>query len=347
LYVLEGNPFSNPPEIVATLGVNLSTGETVPTTNSLVVPYGSSAIKATTSGRFFYVSYAGTDSIYGYSIDVLSGSLSAIPGSPFSLGGTTHTGPYGMTIDPMGRFLYASNCPNDCDIFGFTINSDTGALTMMPGVPVPAGSGVFVSAVDPSGKFLYVGNVGAIAAFSIDPVSGVPMPLQASPFLLPPNCGEPADMAFHPSGKFMYAVTFCNYPNNVSLVVLMTVGTDGSLVMPGQQFAVAGSTSWSAVVDPMGKFLYAPGEFEGTISTFAIDSASGTLTPVNGSPFDTVGQPYDLVLDPSGQFLYASDILNHVVLSFNISPTGLLNRVGQPVSTDPMSPTWLVLVKEP
>jgi len=346
LYVLEGNPFSNPPETVATLGVNLSTGIAGPTTNNLAVPFSSLAITDTTSGKFFYVSDAGTDSIYGYLIDRRSGSLTPIPGSPFSLGGIPHSGPYGMTVDPHGRFLYASNCPNDCAVFGFTINGDTGALTMMPGVPSPSGFGNFAAAVDPSGKFLYVDNIGSIAAFSIDPTSGVPTPLPASPFLLPPNCGEPADMAFHPSGKFMYAVTGCNN-NTVTLVILMIVGADGSLVMPDQQFAVAGSTSWSAVVDPKGEFLYAAGEFEGVITTFAIDSASGVLTPVNGSPFATAGQPYDLVLDPAGQFLYASDILNHVVLSLKTSPTGLLGPAGQPVSTDPMGPTWLVLVKEP
>jgi 6-phosphogluconolactonase (cycloisomerase 2 family) len=346
LYVLESNPFAHPPEVVATLGVNPSTGGAGPATNNLIVPYGSLDIKATASGKFLYVSYAGTDSIYGYSVDPRNGSLVGIPGSPFSVGGIPHSGPYGMTVDPHGRFLYASNCPNDCAVFGFTINGDTGALTMMPGAPSPSGFGNFAAAVDPSGKFLYVDKIGSIAAFSIDPTSGVPTPLPASPFLLPPNCGEPADMAFHPSGKFMYAVTGCNN-STVTLVILMIVGADGSLVMPDQQFAVAGSTSWSAVVDPKGKFLYAAGLFEGSISTFAIDSASGVLTPVNGSPFHTGGQPYDVALDPSGQFLYASDILNNVVLSFSTSATGLLNPVGQPVSTDPMGPTWLVLVKEP
>ena len=346
LYALEGNPFSNPPETVATYGVNLSTGIAGPATNNLAVPFSTLAIKATTSGKFFYVSDAGTDSIYGYSVDPRTGSLAGITGSPFSLGGISHTGPYGIAMDPLDRFLYVSNCTSDCGIFGFTINRDTGALAMMPGAPTPTGPGVFAAAVDPSGKFLYVGGIGFIAGFSIDSTSGVPTPLPAPPFPLPSSCGEPVDMVFHPSGKFMYAVTDCNN-NTVCLVILMTVGTDGSLTMPNQQFAMAGATSWSAVVDPKGKFLYAAGLFEGSISTFAINSASGVLMPVNGSPFDTGGQPYDLALDPTGQFLYASDVLNDVVLSLNVSPMGLLNPVGQPVSTDPMDPTWLALVKRP
>ena len=57
-------------------------------------------------------------------------------------------------------------------------------------------------------------------------------------------------------------------------------------------------------VDPRGKFLYAVNSQDDTISGFSIDAASGTLSPVSGSPFSVGTFPYDIGLDPSGLYAY-------------------------------------------
>jgi 6-phosphogluconolactonase len=58
--------------------------------------------------------------------------------------------------------------------------------------------------------------------------------------------------------------------------------------MSGSPFA-CGAGPWGAFVHPSGKFLYVTNNGEGTISAYTIDSTSGSLTPISGSPFATPG----------------------------------------------------------
>lgn len=67
-----------------------------------------------------------------------------------------------------------------------------------------------------------------------------------------------------------------------------------------------------------GKFLYVANQQDNTISAYTIDSATGALTPVKGSPFDTtfliIGtqlrtggfSPTGLAVDPAGKFLFVA-----------------------------------------
>jgi 6-phosphogluconolactonase (cycloisomerase 2 family) len=47
-------------------------------------------------------------------------------------------------------------------------------------------------------------------------------------------------------------------------------------------------------VDPAGKFLYLTGEDSNTVFGYRIDSASGTLSPLPGSPFPIGATPLSL-----------------------------------------------------
>jgi hypothetical protein len=66
------------------------------------------------------------------------GSLTAIPGSPFSTGGigTGTNGLYASNkIASAGKFLYVSNGGGMPGVSGFVINATTGALTLISGSP--------------------------------------------------------------------------------------------------------------------------------------------------------------------------------------------------------------------
>src|SRR6185312_7870782 len=85
------------------------------------------------------------------------GTLTKVAGSPWTVG----IGPRFLDIDPTGRFAYVSSAgTGGTGVYGFTINSTTGALTVMTGSPFatgPTGSATasepqFIT-VDPSGKF--------------------------------------------------------------------------------------------------------------------------------------------------------------------------------------------------
>jgi 6-phosphogluconolactonase (cycloisomerase 2 family) len=85
-------------------------------------------------------------------------------------------------------------------------------------------------------------------------------------------------------------------------------------------------------VDPSGKFAYVANTHLGTVSGYTIDSSTGALTSIAGSPF--AGGIFELGLtsmtvDPSGKFAYVANIANgNNVLGYMINPsTGALTPI--------------------
>jgi len=61
--------------------------------------------------------------------------------------------------------------------------------------------------------------------------------------------------------------------------------------------------SGTEAADPLGRFVFVADAGSGDISAFTVDSASGALSAVSGSPFSTTESPQSLVVDPTGKFL--------------------------------------------
>ena len=115
------------------------------------------------TGKFLYVGYqfvvvnVGDDGgLAGYSIDAASGALTAVPGSPFAIGGV----PNSVAIDPSGEFLIVSVFPlgGGSHLAVFSIDPGTGALTSVPGSPFGPTYSWGGVAVDPSGSYFYAGT---------------------------------------------------------------------------------------------------------------------------------------------------------------------------------------------
>ena len=115
------------------------------------------------TGKFLYVGYqfvvvnVGDDGgLAGYSIDAASGALTAVPGSPFAIGGV----PNSVAIDPSGKFLIVSVFPlgGGSHLAVFSIDPGTGALTSVPGSPFGPTYSWGGVAVDPSGSYFYAGT---------------------------------------------------------------------------------------------------------------------------------------------------------------------------------------------
>jgi 6-phosphogluconolactonase (cycloisomerase 2 family) len=124
--------------------------------------------------------YAGDDltGITVFGVDWASGQL-ALYGSWLPAPDV----PLAMDVDPTGKFLYATDLIGD-EIFGYIVDSATGALTQVIDSPFDAGSSPREIAFGPEGKFAYVVNsVSAnVSAYAIDPATGVLTPLGGSPF---------------------------------------------------------------------------------------------------------------------------------------------------------------------
>lgn len=129
----------------------------------------------------------------GYAIDPVTGALTVI-------GSVIYADGRGQEIDPTGRFLYTSTGPTGSGIqdsvYGYSIDTSSGNLSILPGLPIPAGLHSGFTALDPSGRFLYVVNTHAessnISAYTIDAGTGKLTPIAGAPY---PNAGGPITIA--------------------------------------------------------------------------------------------------------------------------------------------------------
>jgi 6-phosphogluconolactonase len=109
--------------------------------------------------HFLYVANSSSNTISVLGIDDSSGTLTQIPGSPFSTGtsSTTTTTPVSVVIHPNGKFLYVANFATN-NVSGFSIDPNSGVPTLLTGAPFAAGTHPLFAIIDSAGKFLYVLN---------------------------------------------------------------------------------------------------------------------------------------------------------------------------------------------
>jgi 6-phosphogluconolactonase len=120
--------------------------------------------------------------ISGFNIDPASGALGAIQGSPFT--STVGSGPQAITVDPSGKFVYATTPGSSFSIWCFTIAPSDGRLVAVTNSPFSVTGGGLFARIDPSGNRLYIGSQDAsgIAGYTYDPSTGAPTAITGSPF---------------------------------------------------------------------------------------------------------------------------------------------------------------------
>jgi len=138
----------------------------------------------------------------------------------------------------------------------------------------------------------------------------------------------PVLMTFDPQHRFLYSA------NSTSDAVYSIDQTSGALSFLASYPNFGGPI----VVDPSGKYLYAASVVNDSITSFAIDQASGLLTAV-GSPLVVSGNLMDsLAVNPAGTMLYVSNVsatgLGQIVYVSIDSATGVLSLASAGPWTD-------------
>jgi 6-phosphogluconolactonase (cycloisomerase 2 family) len=262
-----------------------------------------------------------------YAINGTTGALSPLSPSLVPTGNI----PAAIALTPNKQFAYVTSNIADT-VSGFVVNTATGALTAVPGGPVATGGSPLAAVVDPSGQFLYVANGSessdSISAYSINQTTGALAPIAGSPFATGQG---PESIAITPSGQFLYVGN--NGSNSIWGYTLN--GTTGALTpLSGNPFPT-GTGVESVAIQPSGAFLYAAASGSnngspatGSVSAYAIDSGTGALTAVTGSPFTAGSNTNSVALNPAGTFLYASNYTDSTVSAYTInSSTGVLTVV--------------------
>jgi 6-phosphogluconolactonase (cycloisomerase 2 family) len=163
----------------------------------------------------------------------------------------------------------------------------------VPGSPFNTGTDPIGLAIDPTGQYVYVANAVAntVTAFRIDPANGALNSIAGSPY----GSTTPLALAVDGTGKYLYVAN--HYANNNVSTYSIDPSTGALTSVPGSPFT-AGVGPNDIEVDFSGKFVYvanAETGLSGDVSVFGIDTASGSLAEVSGSPFAAGYVPGSLV----------------------------------------------------
>jgi 6-phosphogluconolactonase len=121
---------------LSAFSLNPSTGELVALTGSPFALPLNGFISANQPGSVVYVT--DLNNLSAYSIDATSGALTQVAGSPYPLSVDTSE----VTVERSGKFVYVTDS-TDSTVTGFAISPVTGALTVIPGMPVSAGASAY------------------------------------------------------------------------------------------------------------------------------------------------------------------------------------------------------------
>jgi 6-phosphogluconolactonase (cycloisomerase 2 family) len=226
-------------------------------------------VQAGSQGKFLYVSNLNDSAggISAFTIDFNTGSLTPIPGSPFPTGTAgSFPGPSALVVGGnTGNVLYvalAGTANANNKIAAFIIDSNTGALTAIPGSPFATGNAPQYMALVPitnvgNTEFLYTANVQdkTISAFIVDGASGTLTQLSGSPYHGATSLGGLAvTPSFTSTGnRFLYAAD----PQANTLRAYTVDGHTGALSpIPGSPFPAGSSPTLLtvAVVDVITAF---------------------------------------------------------------------------------------------
>jgi 6-phosphogluconolactonase len=182
------------------------------------------------------------------------------------------------------KYLYlSSNVP---DLYAFSINATSGALTAISGSPYAVMGDSLVA--DPNGKFLFAAETAGIHVFTINS-NGSLTEITGSPFS---NSGMLAtQLVTDGLGKYLYAVS------TPSITEFSYDQTSGALTQVG---TITPDMSMIAS-EKSGKYILGITGGTAAVETFSIGS-NGALTELSSSA--TKLAPVNFAMDPNGVFVY-------------------------------------------
>jgi 6-phosphogluconolactonase len=260
-------------------------------------------------------------SIDAWSINLSTGALTTVQGSPFSLGPLSLGA--GLVANGPAQVLYVGDAGR---IDALKADSN-GVLSTVIGSPFPAGTNLFLT-LDPQNRFLFASDdspPGNVLAFTIDATTGALTTVAGSPFAtIPGYVGNtrPGAIVVDSSGSFVYtALTATN-----QIAAFKITASSGALTaVIGSPFNSGNRPLFLATVN---NFLYVSNTLDGTISGYTIDPSTGVLTSLAASPFAIYAGP--LAVAPNGAYLYTTGTGG--MLAFRIDPqSGALTQVGSPI----------------
>jgi YVTN family beta-propeller protein len=272
--------------------------------------------------EYAYVTNAADNSLSSFSIDATTGALAVI-GAPIVTDASPHA-IVALETSPRGDkgYVYVANEGSN-DVSAFAVDTTTGALTALLGSPVPAGQ-------DPQGMALYgpnlfVANTGSdnVSAYGIDLSTGALTALPGSPVAVG---NTPTSIVVGPYGGSVFVANHGG-SNDISAFYYYDLAP-----VPGSPFH-AGGNPLSLALGFGGRFLYSvnPDPRNPSISGFSVDTTTGVLSPLSGSPFPLPVSHY-MATDQTGAYLYVTTGASIVGYAIDATTGALAPLPGFPVA---------------
>ena len=297
---------------------------------------------------------AGVNTVAGYA-EGPDGSLTALPGSPFAVGGAGLGKGLGsqnsIEASSDGRYLLVADGGSN-QISVLDINAG-GTLTAVPNSPFSSGGTEPVS-IAVHQNLVYVANdgVAATTTTSATPANyagftlsfgGQLAPLAAPPVQVPGAANDLGDVLINRYGTNLVGTEVAS-----GLIDSFSVNARGAL-SADTQIPSQGPGPFGSAFRPTGPSqLYVSnahgGTLAGTVSAFNV-AANGQLTSIGASPFaDQQTAPCWVSISPNGQYLFTANAGSGSYSSYAINVDGSLTLLGDlpmPTLSNGKSPTPL------
>ena len=240
-------------------------------------------------------------SIYAFSVDLATGKLSPVAGSPFAVkenSSACTVGCYQTLLgDPQGKYLFSSLNAHTTGMATFQVDPATGGLNESNFLGTTAPN--YLS-TDPGGNVVLgqssTGTNSTVPSFVIDRTGNALSPAPGSPFPYEAPAQTSYGAPAVSSNGLVYALSYCT-PD---------CGSNGN-------------SQWNG---------------------WKLNAATGVLTPLPGFPEDAGGRLMSgQAITPSGQFLYAQEIYfknntgYYEIVGYRVNADGTLTRLPWTVQT--------------
>ncbi|HUJ44689.1 MAG TPA: lactonase family protein [Opitutaceae bacterium] len=288
-------------------------------------------------GRRLYTCNSGVPGgVSAYAIDRGTGQLTLLNKEPSGGDDASY-----VCLDRTGRYVFVANYSGG-NVAAFALKSD-GSIGARTAFVQHAGHSIDPKRqthpyahsiiIDPTNRFVLVADLGLdrLFVYRFDERDGS---LRANdpPFATVAPGSGPRHVKFHPNGRWVYLInemgcTVTAFTWDSSRGVLAEFQTSSTLPADFK----GTNTCAEVEVHPNGRFLYGSNRGHDSIAVFAIDPATGRLTPVEYVP--TQGKwPRNFAFDPTGRWMLVTNHNSDNAVVFRVDEaTGRLTQTGAPV----------------
>ena len=287
------------------------------------------------------------EQVAAYAVDGETGQLTLL-----NRQSTRGTASCYLDVDATGKSVLVANYSTG-NVASFPVRSD-GSLGESVSFFQHAGSSVdparqqgpnahcFV--ISPDNRFAIAADLGAdqIFGYRLNAASATLSRLDPPSVKTPAGAG-PRHLAFHPNGKFLYAIN--ELKNSITKFEYTTATgaiTEGQTISTLPVEFTGTSYCADLKITPDGRFLYGTNRGHDSIAAYRV-GADGNLTLLKIVPSHGRG-PQNLVITANGTLLLCANMPGNNIASFRINPqTGELKLAGEPTSQ--LSPSCIRIVQ--